>query len=568
VSAFYTEPRDYAAIALQYARDVVDGRILGSQWLIKACRRQLNDLERIGTDPFPYRFDETRGAVVCRFIELMPHTKGKWARGGARIHLEPWQVFFLMVLFAWVHAETHLRRFTKAYLNVPRKNGKSIIAAGVGLYMFAADDEPGAEVYSGATTEKQAWEVFRPARLMAERTPEFLEQFGVEVGAANIHIPGDGSRFEPVIGKPGDGASPSCAIIDEYHEHETDDLLDTMETGMGAREQPLTLIITTSGTDLASPCYALQQDVLKVLDGAIENDRLLGVIYTIDEGMDWKSERAIRMANPNYDVSVSGEFLRAKIREAVQSARKQNVIKTKHLNVWCTARSPWMNMEAWKACGDPTLRDADFEGERCWIALDLASKLDIASTIRIFRREIDGVAHYYAFGRYYLPEDRATDPDRQHYQEWMHRGLLTVTEGNIIDYGKIHDDIVDDGHRFEIAEITGDPWNATKTLQDLQKEGFTATEFPQTTARLSEPMKELEALVLAKKGDEPAPRFHHDGNPILTWMMSNVTVKPDAKDNVFPRKDRPESKIDGAVACVMGTARAMTASESDDWRPV
>ena len=561
MSEFYSAPRDYAAIALQYARDVVDGHTLACQWVIKACRRQLNDLERAGTDDFPYRFDETRGAVACQFVELMPHTKGKWARGGERIVLQPWQVFHRMVVFGWVHAETGLRRFRKAYVCVPRKNGKSIDAAGTALYMFAADDEHGAEVYSGATTEKQAWEVYRPARLMALKTPEFLEQFGVEVGATNMNIPADGSRFEPVIGKPGDGASPSCAIIDEYHEHETDDLVDTMETGMGAREQPLTLIITTAGTNIESPCYALQQDVQKVLDGVVENETLFGIIYTCDPGDDWTSDVALRKANPNYDVSVSGEFLRSKIREAVQSARKQNIIKTKHLNIWCSARTAWMNMEAWNACEDASLKDADFEGERCCLTLDLSSKIDITSSVKTFRREIDGVTHYYAFCRFYLPEARAEDPDRQHYQGWMHEGLLTVTDGNVIDYGKVFDDIIDDGRRFEVAEVAGDPWNATKFMQDLQAEGFVVAEFPQTTARLSEPMKELEALVIAG-------RFHHDGNPILTWMMSNVTVKPDAKDNIFPRKDRAESKIDGAVACVMGIARAQVMPESDDWRPI
>lgn len=550
-------------IAIDYARKVVDGRVVACKWVVAACRRHLNDLDRVGTDDFPYRFNETRGAVVCRFIELLPHTKGKWARGGNRIHLEPWQVFILMVLFGWVNAETGLRRFRKAYICVPRKNGKSIIAGGIGLYMFAADDEYGAEVYSGATTEKQAWEVYRPARLMALKTPDFLEQFGVEVGAQNMHIAGDGSRFEPVIGKPGDGASPSCAIVDEYHEHEDDTLVDTMETGMGAREQPLTLVITTSGTNLESPCYALQQDAQKVLDGVVENEQMFAIVFTIDVGDDWTSEAALRKANPNYDVSVAGEFLRSKIREAVQSARKQNTIKTKHLNIWCTARNAWMNMEAWKACADPELEDTQFEGERCHVAIDLSSKLDITATLRVFRREVDGDVHYYAFGRYYLPEERATDPDRQHYQGWMHDDLLTVTEGNVIDYNRVLDDIKDDGHRFEIAEVVGDPWNATKFMQDLQLEGFTVAEFPQTTQRLSEPMKELEALIVAKP-----PRFHHDGNPILTWMMSNVTVKPDAKENVFPRKDRPESKIDGAVACVMGVNRAMVAPESDDWRPV
>ena len=231
--------RDYATIARRYAEDVRDGLIPACRLVQLACERHLADLDRQEDDGFAYVFDEAKAVAVCRFVELMPHTKGKWARGNAPLRMEPWQVFITACVFGWVRKADGLRRFRVVYIEVPRKNGKSAWSSAIGLYMLAADGEEGAEVYSGATTEKQAKIVFEAAQKMARRTDAYREAFGVEVMASNISIAEDGSKFEPVIGKPGDGSSPSCAIVDEFHEHQTDDLYDTMWTGMGAREQPL-----------------------------------------------------------------------------------------------------------------------------------------------------------------------------------------------------------------------------------------------------------------------------------------------------------------------------------------
>jgi phage terminase large subunit-like protein len=298
----------------------------------------------------------------------------------------------------------------------------------------------------------------------------------------------------------------------------------------------------------------LQQDAQSILDGILENDRFYVIIFTVDDPESWMSERSLRMANPNYDISVSGDYLKSQVAEALQSARKQTTVKTKHLNIWCSARDAWMNVEKWNLCGDAPSESA-FDGEVCWEALDLSSKIDIAARVRTYRQEIDGVMHYYAYGNFYLPEARATDTANrnvQHYQAWQTRKLLTITDGNVIDYGQIFEDLKGDARRVELAELVSDPWGATKLLQDLQAEGFTVAEFPQQTRMFSEPMKELEALVLAR-------RFHHDGNPVLRWMVSNIVVKPDANENIFPRKERPESKIDGGVALIMSVARAMNA---------
>ncbi|ECI3617332.1 hypothetical protein DNV77_11995 [Salmonella enterica subsp. enterica] len=224
--------------ANQYARNVVRGKITACQYVIQACQRHIDDMAAEKSKRFRYRFDKDMAEKAAKFIQLLPHTKGEWAFKRMPITLEPWQLFIVCCAFGWVQKGTKLRRFREVYTEIPRKNGKSAISAGVALYCFTCDNEFGAEVYSGATTEKQAWEVFRPARLMCKRTPLLVEAFGIEVNASNLNRPEDGARFEPLIGNPGDGASPHCAIVDEYHEHPTDALYTTMLTGMGARRHP------------------------------------------------------------------------------------------------------------------------------------------------------------------------------------------------------------------------------------------------------------------------------------------------------------------------------------------
>lgn len=205
--------------ANQYARDVVQGRIVACRYVIDACQRHLDDLAAQKESGFKYRFDKPRAEKAAKFIQLLPHTKGEWACKRQSMTLQPWQLFIVCSAFGWLHKSSELRRFREVYTEIPRKNGKSAVSAGVALFCFTCDDEFGAEVYSGATTEKQALEVFRPARLMCKRTRLLCEAFGIEINASNMNRPEDGARFEPVIGNPGDGASPSMAIIDEFHEH-------------------------------------------------------------------------------------------------------------------------------------------------------------------------------------------------------------------------------------------------------------------------------------------------------------------------------------------------------------
>jgi len=546
-------PADFVGMAQEYAQAVVKGKIVACKWVKLACKKHLDDLKASRRKAFPYYFDEDAAAKVCTFLSLMPHTKGKWARKREAITLEPWQCFAFVALFGWKIKKNDRRRYRKAYFAVPRKNGKSIIGSGIGLYMFSVDGEFGAEVYSGATTEAQAWEVFRPAKHMLERTPELQQALGAEVWAKALLVPADGSRFEPVIGKPGDGASPSCAIVDEYHEHDTSELVDTMETGMGAREQPLLLMITTAGFNIAGPCYDQEVEAKKVLEGVLDDPELFALIYTIDEGDDWTKPEALRKANPNFGISVDEDFLLAQQRGAVQSASKQTRFKTKHLNIWCSAKSAWLNLLEWNKCADYTLRPEQFKGERCYITLDLASRSDVCVIMLMFVRVIDGKQHFYLFGKYYLPENAIeNDPKNSGaYRKWVIEGFLEQHDGAEIDFDLIEQDTLELVSEYGPEEVVFDPYRAAQLEQRLTKNGITAVEFRQIVANMSLPMKELESAI-------KAGRVHHDGNPMLTWMMSNVVAKLDAKDNIYPRKEKPEQKIDGPVAAIMGVGRAIS----------
>lgn len=552
--------------ANQYARDIVRGKTVACRYVIDACQRHLDDLAKEKTKKFLYRFDKDLAEKAAKFIQLLPHTKGEWAFKRMPITLEPWQLFIVCSAFGWVRKGSKLRRFREVYTEIPRKNGKSAISAGVALFCFTCDDEFGAEVYSGATTEKQAWEVFRPARLMCKRTPSLCDAFGVEVNASNMNRPEDGARLEPLIGNPGDGASPSCAIVDEYHEHDTDALYTTMLTGMGARRQPLMWAITTAGYNIEGPCYDKRREVIEMLNGTVPNDELFGVIYTVDEGDDWTDPAALRKANPNMGISVYSDFLLSQQRRAMNNARQANVFKTKHLNIWVSARAAYFNLVSWRNCEDETLTIEQFEGQSCYLSFDLARKLDMNSMVRIFTRDIDGRRHYYCIApKFWVPYDTvySTDTDHQRtaerFQKWVNSGHLEVTEGAEIDYRVILEEAKAVNRQNPVEESAIDPHGATNLSHHLADEGLTPITIVQNYTNMSDPMKELEAAI-------EAGRFHHDGHPILTWCISNVVGKhlPGNDDVVRPIKEHSENKIDGATALIMDIGRAMLPETRQD----
>lgn len=567
------EARPYLEIARQYARDIVAKRIPACKSIRLQAKRFLDELKVEKKAAFPFRLDAEKAAKACSFIELLPHSKGQWARKRELLRLEPWQVWVLVQTFGWVHKggeQAGLRRFRVLFVVVPRKNGKSALSAGIALYMLCDDEEFGAEVYSGATNEKQAGEVFTPAKMMAKRTPDLLEHYGVEILAHSLVREEDNSKLEKLIGDPGDGQSPSCSIHDEYHEHKDDGQVDAMRTGMGARSQPLQVKITTAGWNLAGPCYASIQDEQKKLagvgqladakaarvaaglpvDGPALNDVTLFIEYTIDEGDDWKTEAALRKANPNFGISVQAHFLLTELRNAIATPRKQAVFKTKHLNVWVAAKTAYYDIEAWRKCrrdAVPALAASALEiealrGRRAIASLDLASKWDIAAVEVIVLPEggwptVDDPV--IRLGWYFLPADVVEETP--HYLAWHVAGLINATPGNITDFDEIAELLRSLRDFFQLEHVGYDQHQATKFATDLSKEGFPMIEVPQTVLVLSEPMKQLDAWMRAQL-------LVHGGDAVMEWQVANVTGAPDKKDNVYPNKPRADAKIDNPVA--------------------
>jgi phage terminase large subunit-like protein len=550
--------RNYATIARRYAEAVVEGDIAACRWVRLACRRQLNDLARFKGKGSPYRFNpklEDRAGKpyapadnLCAFIEQLPHVKGPLA--GEPIHLEPWQVFILATVFGWVKPDGK-RRFRRAYIEVPRGNAKSTLSSAVGLYMLAADNEGGAEVYSLATTRDQARIVFGDAQTMARGSPGFRARFGVAVGAHNINVLATGSKFEALSaeGSTLDGLNIHFGCVDELHAHKTRTVYDVVETGTGKRDNSLLWVITTAGSNRAGICYEVRTFVTRLLEGVFEDDSQFGIIYGLDEDDDWALEAALAKANPNWGISVRPEVLLPLQAKAMQLPSAVNNFKTKHLNEWVNADTAWMDMRAWERCGQAALDVDTFAGQPCWIGLDLASKTDVAALVLVFvHPEIDG--GYAVFGKYFLPEETVLASSNSQYAGWMRAGRITVTPGNVTDFGWIEAELLDLASRFSIEAVAFDPFQATQLSTRMLAEGLPMIEVRPTVLNFSEPMKTLEALVLQGK-------LAHDGDPVLTWMASNVVAHLDAKDNIYPRKERPENKIDGIVALIMALARAL-----------
>lgn len=545
--------RNHSEIAYDYAVAVVNGDILSGELVVLACQRFLDDLERSenGGEDFPYEFNPHLANRACRFMELLPHVKGKWASKREYIVLQPWQCFIECNIFGWVQKETGLRRFRTAYEEEARKNGKSTRLAARGIYLFSADGETGAEVYSGATTEKQAHEIFRPAWQMVQRTPQLKERFNVEQ-SGNAKNPGpmykieDLSRFETVIGKPGDGASPHGALVDEYHEHDNDHMVDTMQTGMGAREQPLLSIITTAGSNLAGPCYEMRREIVAILKGTIKDERLFGMIYTLDEDDAWDDPANLVKANPNFGISVHEDFLLHQLEQARRSASKQNSFRTKHLNQWVGAKTVWMNMLAWQK-QSRDIKIEDMGNAPCWLAVDLASKKDVAALIALFHYE----DKFCAFPYFYVPESAVEENDK--YQQFITSEEMIATPGNMTDYAFIEEQIVQLNTLYNVQDVSFDDWQANYLMTRLTERSVRVVNFNQTVRNMSEPMKEVEARVLNNT-------LIHNGNSVLTWMMGNVAARVDAKENIYPRKENPADsrcKIDGPVALIMAAGRAL-----------
>jgi len=551
---------DYLARALAYARRVSSGQEVAGRFERLACARFLRDIESQGEADFPYVLDAVAGGRACRFMELLPHIKGEWARpvyvNGrlqyAKLKLEDWQVFIELNLFGWKHCVTGLRRFRRSYEEIARKNAKSTRAAARQLYLVAADGEPGAHCYSAATTGDQAREVFDVARNMALREPEFLARFGVQVGKHDITLPGAASSFKPLNaeGSTLDGLNIHGAIVDEVHAHKTRAVWDVLDSADGARSQPLIGAITTAGSNRSGICYELRDYTIKVLEGVHVDESWFGIVYTIDDGDAWHDPAVWRKANPNLDVSVKREALEAACRKALAQPSAVGNFLTKHLNVWISADSAWMDMLSWDKCADKTLKLDDFAGQACWIGMDLAEKRDFAALCLVFKHGED----WTIFSRLYLNSVAVEQSGNAHLQGWARAGHVVVTPGNVTDFDVIADDLRRFCGQFDVQEIPFDPAMSRYFATRLVSEGLPLVEIRQAPTFFTQPLIQVENLVLEHK-------LHHDGNPVFTWMVSNVEVSVSKFSGLkHPTKSREEHKIDGPVALFMALGRAMLGS--------
>lgn len=558
--------------AEQYARDVISGKIVACKWVKLACERHIHDLKHAHKRGFV--FDEVEAQYVLDFVCTLRHSKGKWGRGlGEHIRLEPWQQFILWVAFGWkrdnskrwieknrdgsVQDTRGMRRFRTLYEEVARKNGKSTKAAALGLFLAFADGEPGSEVYSAATKRDQARIVHNEAIRMVRKN-KGLRKY-IKIFKDNLNLEQTNSKYQP-LGSDSDstdGLNVHAAVCDELHAWKSREMWDVLETATGSREQPMIIGITTAGIDRRSVCYEKHEYTRKVLEGwkdrSFEDDTWFGIIYTLDEGDDWRNEKVWIKANPNLGVSKFYDDMRMKAKRASQMAAALNNFLRRELNVWVRGEVKWMNMEAWRKCaGDvPALEMAKrLRGMTCYGGLDLSSSSDITAFVLVFIDEDDNV---YVLCRFWIPEDnmliRSRD-DGVHYQKWVEQGYIEATPGNVIDYDWIFEQIEEDADMFDIDQIAFDRWGAARVVQTLQNKGMTMAQFGQGYRSMNPPMKDFERMLLKEQ-------VCHGNNPVLTWMADNLVARLDPAGNVKPDKEKSREKIDGIVALIMALDLAL-----------
>lgn len=545
---------DGVATAIRYARDVMARRVPACRLAQLACGRFLRELcdAEKGQGQWEFRADLAERAMI--FAALMPNIKGPEA--GHPLRLMPWQRLVFANVFGFVERGTGTRRFRQAVIYVPRGNGKTSIAAPLALYLSFLDGEGGAEGYAAAVTRDQARILFDTAREMVRRSPEIRRRYQVEALANAIWQERTSSNFRPISSdaKALDGLNVQIAVCDEIASHKTSEVYDVLLTAMGKRRHPLLLAISTATGNNAGVGKQLWDYAVRVLDGAQTDDRLFALIYTIDPEDDPWDEASWVKANPSWGQAVQPDAIRAIMRQARNNPAQEAAAKSRHLNIWVSADEALFSMRSWRECANPSLSLDDFEGQRCHLALDLASRTDLAALVMVFPREDSdtGKTQYTTFARCYINDAAVMEARNPSYPGWAADGYLTITPGNETDFGTIETDILDLCKRFQVLSVAYDPWAATQLAQRLTTEGVPVMEFRANTQNFSEPTKELDAAMRTQ-------RIAHDGNPVLEWCVSNVVGRYDVRSNVYPRKVRPEQKIDAAIALIMGIARCMAA---------
>jgi phage terminase large subunit-like protein len=513
-----------------------------------AAHRHLDDLARIDSR---WHFDSKKVEKVCIFIESLTLDSGNPFR------LQDFQVWIVANLMGWVD-DAGLRKYIEALIIISKGNGKSPLAGALALWFAFFDGKRKSEVYCGATSLNQALEIHKYARDFVDAQKAFA-RMGVTAQKMSIYST-KGDVFKPVIGRGKHGPKPYLAILDELHQAISPDLYDTLRTGCNKVVNSLLLTVSTAG-DLVenNPCYQLQQQAQKALDGSLPNDRLFAALYVADDSVEWTSPEALRMSNPNLGISNDAEKIRLAQEEATRNPAKQGTFKAMHLGIWTNTTSQWMNMQAWNKCADSSLTPESLADAPCWLGIDTSSKLDLSSIVKLFRRDIDGKTHYYAFAHNYLPETQVNLPENQHYQRWAIEGWLTPTDGSAIDFAKLEEDALEDIRSHNVEAVCFDPAHGGLGLVQrlVEATNVTQVETPQRVVVISPAMKELEACIADG-------RFHFDGDPVMTWCASNIQTKETANGLYrMPDKDQPENKIDTAMALLFALSQAMVSPVKD-----
>ena len=512
--------------------------------------------ERMKYVPSPFKaedshYDEGAADYAVNFIQCLSHTKGTWA--GKPFDLIPWQEQIIRDIFGILKPNGY-RQFNTAYIEIPKKQGKSELAAAVALLLTCGDGEERAEVYGCAADRQQASIVFEVAADMIRMCPALAKRCKILSATKRIiYIPTN--SFYQVLSAEAyskHGFNIHGVVFDELHTQPNRKLFDVMTKGSGdARMQPLYFLITTAGTDTKSICYETHQKAKDILAGRKVDPTFYPVIYGADEGDDWTDPDVWRKANPSLGITVGLDKVRAACESARQNPTEENSFRQLRLNQWVKQAVRWMPMEKWDLCSGE-VRDEDLEGRVCYGGLDLSSTTDITAFVLVFPPEGDD-DRYIVRPWFWIPEESLEQRvmrDHVPYDVWERKGFLKTTEGNVVHYGFIESFIEELGEKYNIREIAYDRWGAVQMSQNLEGMGFTVVPFGQGFKDMSPPTKELMKLVLEKK-------VAHGGHPVLRWMMDNVFIRKDPAGNIKPDKEKSTEKIDGAVAMIMALDRAI-----------
>lgn len=496
-------------------------------------------------------FDSDKAQRAVTFINNLKHTKGVWH--GVPFDLLPWQDKIIRDIFGTVKEDGY-RQYNTAYIEIPKKSGKSELAAAVALYLTCGDGEWGAEVYGCAADRQQASIVFDVAVDMVGQSPALRKRFKPVLSRKRLVYMPTGSFYQVLSSEAytKHGLNVHGVVFDELHAQPNRQLFDVMTMGSGdARKQPLFFLITTAGTDRNSICWEVHQKAEDILRGKKHDPTFYPVIYGIEDDDDWADEANWYKANPSLGHTIDIEKLRAAFLSAKENPAEENLFRQLRLNQWVKQSVRWMPMDTWEMCSFP-VDPEELKGRVCYGGLDLSSSIDITAFVLVFP-PIDEDDKYYVLPYFWLPEetlDLRVRRDHVPYDIWKGQGYLNTTEGNVIHYGFIEKFIEELGQDYNIQEIAFDRWGAVQMVQNLEGAGFTVVPFGQGFKDMSPPTKELMKLTLEK-------RIAHGGHPVLSWMMDNIHVRTDPAGNIKPDKAKSTEKIDGAVAMIMALDRCI-----------